>query len=905
MKTNQMVTKDKKGVLSKTYKRMGSGGRADLPLAQGFSMPAINTTIGTKLPAPTKATLGTPWSPPAVTSKNTATTKAGSPFDMGSAISNGAQLGSTLLDAVAPVDAYGVRSNGAAIGGGALKGAATGAAIGSAVPVIGTAAGAIAGTVIGGVSGLLGNKSANDAKQKAITDMTSAERQAALSQGAAYITANPNARYGNLSASFYAMGGTMKGTLPQGPRLKKPMRPVQPSVRAMPSIAQVPGRQISRMATGGTIEPLSSEDVKVNGKSHANGGVKFPGKGVELEGGETVNNDFVFSKKLGFAEKHEAIAKRLGRAEKKPDTIFNRNTIEALNRQTEGLKVQQEATKAAMGIPNDLAVKANGGEIDPPLSTKFKNEWNGLTDWMAKKGYAGNPKLDVRTSSLGKDYMNQYMKEAKTTQLSPDSVTRVQQELQDYRTTALKKVKEGKAMLSDGTNENNFMTDLSPVDGWPGTKTLSRKFPAASLMKSTPKETTIKHFGVDTKAYDLATAKMANGGLFGTDPKPGPKSKKPWENISLPKSDYPTTFSYNNKPIGVIQVPAKKTTTDLGKVAKPISAKVSVAAPVNNTFTAQPFNEREGVIAANKKMEGLTSPFKSILKNQQLPELDQTPRAVKKVTGSVGQQITDGLEKINPFLPNITNAFQKLPLPPKVKMEDEIAPNLVDFSNARAEAVRATRGADKAAAQNLNSGAAVSATKAANLVAQDRAINEVNEQENVQNTGIKNQNAQFNAGVRSRNAGLQNQYNTQLVERQLKQQELTSQNLASVSEKIQAMGRDRKLFDLEGEKTIMGFLANNDSAAGYDVIRPVLEKHLNNDQLSQMDKWAANARKMSAEDRALSKKEADARIEAIKKASPLKGDFDKTSAQVAGKLSNVLDLKEYNALQKTTTKKKD
>jgi hypothetical protein len=119
---------------------------------------------------------------------------------------------------------------------------------------------------------------------------------------------------------------------------------------------------------GGSLNQLSDENQEVEGNSHANGGVKFPEAGVELEGGETINNDFVFSKELGFAQKHKAIAKSIGRLEQKPQTTIVKNTLARMKEQEEQLKVTQEQTKQLLGIDSDLDNKAMGGRLYKKLA---------------------------------------------------------------------------------------------------------------------------------------------------------------------------------------------------------------------------------------------------------------------------------------------------------------------------------------------------------------------------------------------------------------------------------------------------------------------------------------------------------------------------------------------------------
>ena len=128
--------------------------------------------------------------------------------------------------------------------------------------------------------------------------------------------------------------------------------------------------------------------------------------------------------------------------------------------------------------------------------------------------------------------------------------------------------------------------------------------------------------------------------------------------------------------------------------------------------------------------------------------------------------------KALPFLSNFVNATRKLPLPPAPVLNTEVTPNLVSYNAERNMAVNQTRGADKAARENLNSGAAVAATKAAHLAAQDDALSKANEAENNTNAQIRNSAAAENAQIKAQNVNLQNNYNNEVVQRNLKQQDL-------------------------------------------------------------------------------------------------------------------------------------
>ena len=275
---------------------------------------------------------------------------------------------------------------------------------------------------------------------------------------------------------------------------------------------------IPTRAMGGQVQPMSSQDVKFNGPSHANGGIKLPKQGVEVEGGETANKGFVFSKKLGYAQKHEAMAKKMGKAEQRPDDPINTNTRNLMAKKIEKLKVAQEAHKASMGMPNDLQ--------------------------SPKMGMGGKMKK-----------------------------------------------------MADG-----------------GTEDLLNPFVPAN------------------KYY-----------------------------IPLPNNKT-SNVNIDTAPIGNVQQTS-------------ILPQTAYATPDNTT---------------------------------------DKPNTLDKIGGVATKAL--------PFLSNFVNATRKLPLPPAPVLNTEVTPNLVSYNAERNMAVNQTRGADKAARENLNSGAAVAATKAAHLAAQDDAL---------------------------------------------------------------------------------------------------------------------------------------------------------------------------------------
>lgn len=715
----------------------------------------------------------------------------------------------TIVDATSTPDNYGVKNGGAAIGGGALKGAGTGAALGSYIGPWGTVIGAAAGAIYGGISGAVGN---NKAKSKRTQAFYKLGQQQRADQNDAVATADPIRVHGSLASSYYAMGGTMKGTMPGKPRLTKPMRKVQPNQDLMPNIASVPGRQISRMAVGGdmtkadipywmgakggSMEKLSSQDTKINGNSHATGGVKFPSAGVELEGGETVNNNFVFSKQLGFAKEQEKIARATGRVEKQPDTVINKATLAALQRQTRGLKVAQEMTKAKLGIPNDFEQKAMGGVVGPgdPIPGK-----KAIPDPTKAPTY--NPTLLTNGKFL---------------------------------------VTKADGSTGQWGNELGAEQKLPPMPGaqpiLPSNKAvgLDNTYTPAkdhrNLAKDVPTIRPSYKYGKGGKL------KMAMGGYAGD---PNPKYPLPDRTKAPELWDVPAELNMPN-------YDAVVTATRLPKAAPAIPAVQS--APANPP------------LSSNKK----------------------------------GMDWNGAINGVTPFISNISNALTKLPLPPIPILDNPITPQSVDYSASRAEAVRQTRGANKSAEQSLNSGAAVSAVRAGNLAQQQRAVGQINEAEQNTNSTLRGQAQQVNAAIKSSNNAKLNDYNNNLVERTLKGQQLKSENLANVENKIQGMARDKKMFDLEDQKTMLEAL-KDDTGASYRGARSIFAKHLSQESINDLDKHFTRLEADAKTDRKNNTRQNKLQLAMLKKKAE---DSGLSTADILGSISTVTIAKEDNASKK-------
>lgn len=663
---------------------------------------------------------------------------------------------------------------------------------------------------------------ANTNKLKIFPDMTADAFKPVKYESGGSIHINP-ANKGKFNATKAATGkSTEELTHSSNPITKK---------RAV--FAQNAARW-SQNADGGAIEPLSSEDVKVNGPSHDAGGVKFPSKGVELEGGETVNNGFVFSKKLGFAKPAEKIARALGKAEARPDSPLNAATVSALQRKTELLKGQQEATKASMGIPNEFEqskMMALGGPIegDDPKHPKKKPDPTKEPTYDTSLLTNGKFMVGKADGSTG-----QWGNPVGTSQAIP--------------------VFPGAPVIQTSDKATGLSNTYYPARNQQTSKSVPTQYPS-SRYKFGGKMKQVKNTGgafTDTTGQQI----YADGGFFDDDP----KAKKKTSSTDLSQGPPIATITASRLRPGFID-PGSTPTSGMNGSVFPTA---TVGAP-----------------------------------NIDVP-ISTTPQLSSNSKGRL--DFNSIADKASPFLSNFINATTKLPLPPTPILNTEITPALVDYSASRADAVRAARSADASAARNLNSGAAVSATKAANLVAQQRSIGQINEAENTTNAGIRNQVAAQNSQIKAGNTSLQNNYQNELVSRQLKGQQLKSQNFANIEEKIQGMSRDKKLFDLEDQKAMLGWLQNNDSGAGYDAVRGIFAKHLSPESLKQMDDQITKQKAERAQDRAETVKMGKLQLDYLKR----KGIITDNPFDLIGNgVSVVNSAKDEQADSKTRIKKKE
>lgn len=297
---------------------------------------------------------------------------AGGQFDlannrtqMGMGIANSA---AGIVDSIYSNNSMGREPVGAMAASGALKGAAMGATVGSAVPVVGTAVGAVAGAVIGGTYGLIKGEQAKKAATRSQSAMIQNYNTQNLNRSQAALAINPELAHGQQYGSFYAMGGSMETSAGISVR---PEDKVQ-TTGARPTSRPLTDNFLTRntRTQGGSLSPLDKDSAVINGPSHEQGGVQLPEQGAEVEGGETMQGDFVFSDRLGFAQEHKRLASAIGRIQNKgvqtPEKV---NSIRRMQDRVQQLALSQEYLKHILSngrLPDPTQQQPDQSQPQPP-----------------------------------------------------------------------------------------------------------------------------------------------------------------------------------------------------------------------------------------------------------------------------------------------------------------------------------------------------------------------------------------------------------------------------------------------------------------------------------------------------------------------------------------------------------
>jgi hypothetical protein len=158
-----------------------------------------------------------------------------------------------------------------------------------------------------------------------------------------------------------------------------------------------------------------------------------------------------------------------------------------------------------------------------------------------------------------------------------------------------------------------------------------------------------------------------------------------------------------------------------------------------------------------------------------------------------------GANALMPYLSNIANSFRKPPMPAAPQLVGYVSPRKVNYSDQMAEADRQVRGANLGADQTLD-GNTAAAVKMGNLTQGIRAKNSIQSAEANTNAELAGRTDQLNAGISLQNAGMKNQYNQELVERQIAEQQEQSANLSNATDKYIASQNEKAKGQLDLDK---------------------------------------------------------------------------------------------------------
>lgn len=196
------------------------------------------------------------------------------------------------------------------------------------------------------------------------------------------------------------------------------------SILGMAGNIALPGLGTGLSMVNGMLAPATFNPVKENSNPYglAMGGVmpkkgdtqignqafqvNYPGNqtdgknygNVNLDKGEVVMDNYVFSDKLGFAKPAERIAKALAKNAKQPKDFIKEKTEEMLNKQKQNLMAQNEQARAKENpFTRNMAAGGKVGD-DPKAMLKEKLD---LLNWYAKNLKDAEAKGDhSRISSL-------------------------------------------------------------------------------------------------------------------------------------------------------------------------------------------------------------------------------------------------------------------------------------------------------------------------------------------------------------------------------------------------------------------------------------------------------------------------------------------------------------------------
>ena len=754
-----------------------------------------------------------------------------------SGLSSGAgavgSIGAGLIDTLDPQDAYGVRSGVGAAGSGALKGAMAGAALGPA--------GMIGGAVIGGLTGILGNKKAKAEKNRIKAENNAAEQKAMQDSINNKIAQDPTLVTGRKDAQMYKMGGTIKGK-PSGKfSLGKSVGLVNVMPDLMPDISVNPAKMV-KVAGGG--EPVKKQFTQED-RDYWNGFVDYVDKKGYKGSTELDKKDLGLSKKLfeeysGGTKKYEEFVPSAQGAMSQ----YREESLKQIRSGAVAYKGKEEDFMPGLSTVDGWAGSKTTSWKFPVNKIKGTTKENTVYNKMAKGGKI-KPTSSTTAEVKGPSHANGGVKlpslnievEGDETLTSDGFVFSKDLGIAEMHN------KVAKAM---GKNEKRPLTPLVKSTA----EALKRKEGFLKIHQEEIKREKGLPNEIDNTAQDMFSAersgpvKMQDGGqtykIVNGKKVPVFEVKAP-ELVKAVTKKPSITEGFH--PLKEVTISAKRSPKPVPTIAPP---KIVIGNPEDNAPIAP-----EKVSRTFEQMAKVTEEGTDKVRSSDIATTGDIPSSSGNATaskGAKGNKLGKLAESIAPFASNIANAFRKLPKPAAPKLDSEVSADLISLDAEREEAKRMRRGADKSADQSLNSNTAA-AVKATNLSQQMRESNKINETETNINTQIKNQTRILKTHIKAGNTAKVNNYNNELVSREIKQQELNADNLADVGNKIQAISRDKKLMDLEDTKQMITVLGD-DTGATWRAGEAIFKRSLSPEMYSQVKDIMAKREAATAEERA-------------------------------------------------------
>ena len=111
----------------------------------------------------------------------------------------------------------------------------------------------------------------------------------------------------------------------------------------------------------------------------------------------------------------------------------------------------------------------------PKITDQLRKDWNAYLDYLDTKKMRGSAALDK--GGVWAKMIDEYRTVNPKTTITKENIRDIQQELKNYRDWSLKELDAKRIALSEGTTRDNYLKDLSIIDGIAGQRTTSYRFP--------------------------------------------------------------------------------------------------------------------------------------------------------------------------------------------------------------------------------------------------------------------------------------------------------------------------------------------------------------------------------------------------------------------------------------------